>query len=214
MFGPPGVGKGTHSRRLAAEIGVPHVSTGELLRKSIQEGSELGRIAEEYVGRGELVSDDLMVQILETRLDQPDAKEGYLLDGFPRTIPQAQVLHAKLREADKRMDAVLSLDAPVEVLVGRLAGRATCRQCQATYNHALYPPKQTGVCDLCGGVLLQRVDDAEKTVRRRIEEYQAKTRPILDFFRQEHWPVQLVSSVGEIEEIYKRLKNAVDAGAN
>jgi adenylate kinase len=181
-----------------------------MFRDAIQKGTDLGQRAEEYMQRGELVPDHLVLELLEERLAQPDAVEGYLLDGFPRTVTQAKVLDGRLRGSGKRIDAVLSLEAPHEVLVKRLSGRSTCPQCQASYNRNMHPPRVENVCDQCGARLVMRKDDTEATVRRRLNEYVAKTTPVLDFFKAEHWPVCLIGSVGGVEEVYGRIRRAVD----
>jgi adenylate kinase len=141
LFGPPGVGKGTHSTRLATDLGVPHVATGDMFRAAIQHGTEFGRRADDFIKRGELVPDDIVVDMVEERLAEPDAIEGYLLDGFPRTVPQAEALEGRLEQHGRHLDCILSLEAPAEVLVNRLSGRYTCSSCGATFNTVYCPPK-------------------------------------------------------------------------
>lgn len=208
IFGPPGVGKGTHSKRLAADVGVPHIATGELFRDEISRGTEFGRQADQFIKRGQLVPDQLVVDALAERLGQPDASDGYLLDGFPRTVPQAEVLGELLRGDGKQLDCVLSLEAAEDVLVARLSGRATCADCQSVYNRVTRVPKRAGVCDVCGGKLILRDDDTEDAVRRRLKEYVAKTTPVLAYFAGQGWPVQTVSSVGDVESVYQRILQA------
>jgi adenylate kinase len=206
IFGPPAAGKGTHAKRLARELKIPHIATGDMLREAIREGTPLGQQAAATIGRGELVPDAVVVALVEQRLAAPDARDGYLLDGYPRTLAQAQALQALIPQG---ADAVLSLDAPEEVLVNRIAGRSICAECQAVYNKHDRQPRVAGLCDVCGGALVQRPDDAEPAVRRRLEQYRAKTAPVLDFFAARHWPVRTVQSVGPVDEIYDRLRGAV-----
>lgn len=210
LFGPPGVGKGTHSKRLARELGIPHVATGDMLRQASQRGTALGVRADEFMKRGELVPDELVVDILGERLAEPDAADGYLLDGFPRTVTQAEALERGLATGGSTMDCVLSLEAPPEVLVNRLSGRFTCKDCGATYNRELQPPQIAGKCDRCPGALSQRPDDREEAVRKRLNEYTGKTTPVLAFFRARQWPIRSIASVGDVDEIYARIRKAVD----
>jgi adenylate kinase len=209
LFGPPGVGKGTHARRLAEDLGVPHVASGDLFRAAIQRGTELGHKAVAFMIRGALVPDEVTVSLLEDRLGAEDTAQGYLLDGFPRTVAQAVSLERHLERTGTRVDAVLSLEAPEDVLVKRVAGRSTCTACGASFNVFSRPPAVAGVCDACGGVLRRRPDDDEDTVRHRLNDYMAKTEPVLDFFRQRKWPVRAIHSVGGVDEIYGRIREAV-----
>ena len=208
MFGPPGVGKGTHARRLAGDLGVPHISTGDMLRRAIAEDSDLGRRAASHMNHGALVPDEVAVAILEERLASPDANVGYLLDGFPRTVGQAEVFDHRLSGGPQPTDVVLALEAPEEVLVQRLAGRQTCSACGATFNPATRPTQVPDVCDACGAPLLRRSDDEAGTIRRRLEAYRRATAPVLSHLEQHGWPVRRVASVGGIEEVYGRIKTA------
>ena len=211
VFGPPGVGKGTHSRRLAVDLGIPHVAMGDLLRHAITGGTPLGRSAGELMSRGELVPDDVAVGILEERLQRPDATAGFLLDGFPRTQPQAEVLVERLTGPAEPGDAVLSLEAPEGLLVERLSGRETCSGCAAVFNRFLMPARVAGKCDACGQPLVQRVDDTEAAVLRRLGSHHAKTEPVLNYLSGPpgRWPVRTVSTVGAVEEVYERIREAV-----
>lgn len=208
IFGPPAAGKGTHARRLAKELGVPHIATGDMLRQAIAAATPLGRQAGEFISRGELVSDPLVVELLEERLGHADAGDGFLLDGFPRTVRQAEALRRILD--GRRVDGVLNLDAPEEVLVNRVAGRAICGACGAVYNRYYRKPQLEGHCDACGAALVHRPDDDAPAVRRRLELYRSKTAPVLAFFAEQRWPVRTVSSVGGLDEIYGRLRGAVE----
>jgi adenylate kinase len=205
IFGPPAAGKGTHAKRLAEDLNIPHIATGDILRQAIQEGTPLGRQAAGTIGRGELVPDPVVVGLVEGRL--AGAKDGYLLDGFPRTLPQAQALQKLMPDG---VDVVLCLDAPEEVLVNRIAGRSVCGSCQAVYNRYYRQPRVANRCDHCEGALTQRADDAEPAVRRRLDQYRVKTAPVLAFFEARQWPVRTVESVGPVDEIYGRLRGAVE----
>ncbi len=179
LLGPPGVGKGTQAKLLAKAYGVPHISTGDILRQEVRDGTELGRQAKEYMVRGALVPDDLILAMFESRLDREDTRPGFIVDGFPRTIPQAEAFDRMLARRGLKLDAVVTIEAPLEELVRRSAGRRVCRQCGAPYNVYYQPPKVEGVCDVCGGPLHQRDDDREETVRRRQEVYRAETAPLI-----------------------------------
>ena len=209
IFGPPAAGKGTHAKRLASELRIPHIATGDMLRNAIKEGTPFGQYADAFIRRGELVPDELVMALLQERLAKPDAGAGFLLDGFPRTISQARALDARMGEQDESIDAVLALDAPVEVLVKRISGRQLCEGCGAVFNRFFRPVRTEGRCDDCGGSLSQRSDDSEAAVRQRLEQYRAKTAPVLAFFGAAQWPVHVIDSVGDIEEIYGRLRRAV-----
>ncbi len=212
LFGPPGVGKGTHSRRLAVDFGIPHVATGDMFREAISTGTALGVRAAAHMNGGRLVPDDIAVAILEERLGKADAQRGFLLDGFPRTVPQAERLERRLEAEGARVDAVVSLDAPEDLLVTRLCDRVTCSGCSASFNLASRPPKVAGRCDACGSELVARSDDEVVTVRQRLAAYHAKTEPVLAFFGGRGWPVRTVWSVGGLDEVYARVKQAAEAG--
>lgn len=209
LFGPPGVGKGTHAKRLGRELGVPHVATGDLLRDVIASGTELGQQADAFMRRGDLVPDATVVGILEQRLALPDAQNGYMLDGFPRTLSQARSFAATLSQHGRVIDHVLCFDAPEETLVNRISGRLSCPTCGATYNRFYRPPRAQGLCDQCGAVLTHRTDDNEETVRRRLHEYRAKTAPVIAFFGQQGWPVHSIDSDGEVEVVFTRARTAM-----
>jgi adenylate kinase len=180
-----------------------------MLRAAIQSYTPLGQRAKGFIDKGQLVPDDLVLELLGERLQQPDTKNGFLLDGFPRTVPQAQVLHQMLTGYGKTLDRVLVLDAPEEELVRRISGRRTCESCQATYHVDSKPPKAPGVCDRCGGVLIQRSDDSEEIIRNRLREFAAKTKPVLDYFVAEKWPVRMIDANGNMDQIFGRIYAAV-----
>ncbi len=182
LLGGPGAGKGTQAERIVAEFALPHISTGEMLRAAVANGTEMGREAQRYMESGALVPDEVVIGVVRERLAEPDALEGFLLDGFPRTVRQAEELDAMLAEAGRAITHVVLIDVPAEELVQRIAGRRSCGTCGKLYNVAFDPPKADGVCDLDGGELLQRADDNEDTVRNRIGVYEQQTAPLVGYY--------------------------------
>ena len=183
LLGPPGAGKGTQAKMLMDHFSIPQISTGDILRGAIKAGSPMGLKAKEYMDSGSLVPDEVVVGIVEERLQQDDCAAGFILDGFPRTLPQADALAVTLQTLDKELDAVISLVVDTEALVARLAGRRTCRDCGAGYHLLHEPPRKDGICDKCSGELIQRDDDKEETIRNRMEVYQQQTAPLVDYYR-------------------------------
>jgi adenylate kinase len=182
IMGPPGAGKGTQAETLTAKLAIPHISTGDMFRKAISDGTELGKKAKEFMDAGQLVPDEVTIGIVKERLSEEDCRKGFLLDGFPRTVPQAEALEGILKELGMELDAVLNVAVPDEKLVARLTGRRICRQCGASY-HVLYnAPKQEGICDACQGELYQRSDDSEETATNRLSVYHQNTAPLIDFY--------------------------------
>lgn len=210
FLGPPGAGKGTQSRELAREWGVPQVATGEMLREAVAAGTPLGREAKRIMDSGALVPDDVMIGLIAERLRQPDAAGGFILDGFPRTIVQAEALERLLTDLGHSLDAVLYFEVAEPELVRRLTGRRLCRQCQTAFHLVSAPPRRAGVCDRCGGELYQREDDSEATVRHRLQVYAQQTSPLLDYYRQRG---QLVSikAEGAIDAIRDAIRRAATA---
>jgi adenylate kinase len=184
LLGPPGAGKGTQAARLADRFGIPQISTGDILREHVQENTMLGVRARTYMDRGEYVPDQLVVEMVTDRLQEPDAEKGFILDGFPRTVPQAEALEASLAHAGRPLSAVLKFGIDDEMAVRRLSGRWTCPVCKRTYNMEFKPPAQEGLCDFDGTELERRADDDELTVRRRIEVYREQTAPLERFYRE------------------------------
>ena len=182
MLGAPGAGKGTQAKMIAEQYGIPHVSTGDIFRMNIKNGTELGKEAKTYMDKGELVPDELTVRILLDRVAQEDCKNGYVLDGFPRTIPQAEVLDAELTKLGDAIDYAINVDVPDENIVRRMSGRRACVSCGATYHIVHIPPKKEGICDKCGAELILRDDDKEETVKNRLNIYHAQTQPLIDFY--------------------------------
>jgi adenylate kinase len=182
LLGAPGSGKGTQAERIVPAFGLPHVSTGDMLRAAVKEGTELGLVAKRYMDAGELLPDEVVVSIIRERLAQPDAARGFLLDGFPRTIEQARTLDEMLAVSGRKLTTVLLIDVPEEELVQRLSGRRACRVCGRGCNVVFDPPKVEGVCDACGGDLFQRDDDNDETVRNRLAVYQRQTTPLVGYY--------------------------------
>ena len=209
LFGPPGVGKGTQAIRLAAALRVPHISTGDILRTSLQSHTPLGNKVRSFLESGQLVPDDTIVEVVRERLAMRDAREGFILDGFPRTVSQADALAAILGGTPPNLDSVIVLDAPTEALVARLSGRRICESCQTTYHVTSRRPKVAGTCDKCGGALIQRTDDAEETVRFRQQDYVQKTQPVIDYFSSHGWPIRMVDAIGDIDQIFGRIYAAI-----
>lgn len=182
LLGPPGAGKGTQAVKLVEKYGVPQISTGDIFRANIKEGTELGKKAQEYTNSGKLVPDELVVELVKDRLMQDDCKNGYLLDGFPRTIFQAEELDKFLAEQGQKLDAVINFDIEGEVLIERLTGRRLCKDCGASYHIKFSPPKKEGVCDRCGGALEQRKDDTRETATDRLKVYEESTAPLIGYY--------------------------------
>ena len=182
LLGPPGAGKGTQAVRIVEKYNVPHISTGDIFRENIKNGTELGKKAQEYMNKGELVPDDLVIEIATTRLLADDCKNGFLLDGFPRTVYQAEKLDEFLAAHDSKIDKVLDIAVEKEELITRLTGRRVCKACGASFHVVNIPPKTEGICDNCGGELFQRADDTVETVENRIAVYIEQTMPLVDYY--------------------------------
>ena len=184
MLGAPGAGKGTQAKMIAEKYGLPHISTGDIFRANIKNGTELGKEAKEYMDKGLLVPDELTVRLLLDRVAQDDCKNGYVLDGFPRTIPQAEVLDEKLSELGEKVDYAINVDVPDENIVNRMSGRRACLNCGATYHIVSIPPKKEGICDVCASALVLRDDDRPETVQNRLKVYHEQTQPLIDFYEK------------------------------
>jgi len=212
FMGPPGAGKGTQAERIVAEFGIPHISTGDAFRLAMKEGTPLGLKAKEYVDQGLLVPDDVTNGIVRERLQQDDCKNGFLLDGYPRTPAQAEALDGMLKETGRRIDHVISLVVDRELLLKRLTGRRICRSCGATYHILFNPPKQEGVCSKCGGELYQRSDDTEEKVGTRLDEYLSKTEPLLRYYRDQGL-LREVDGEQEIDEVTAQITSILKGQA-
>lgn len=205
LLGPPGAGKGTQASVMAKRFEVPHISTGEMFRDNVARGTPLGREAEGYIKAGKLVPDAIVVGMVRDRLRGADALEGFILDGFPRTIAQAEAL-----KAVTDLDIVINLHVDPETIVDRQAGRRSCPKCGAVYHVRNNPPRKPAICDRCGSALVQREDDREEVVRKRLQEYEEKTRPLVDYYRRASLLVN-VDGEGPIEEVSERIVEAIEA---
>ncbi|GAX57153.1 adenylate kinase [Streptomyces olivochromogenes] len=209
LVGPPGAGKGTQAVRLAEKLRIPHISTGDLLRANISQQTELGKLAKSYMDAGNLVPDEVTIAMVKDRMEQPDAEGGFLLDGFPRNVQQAEALDQLLETKGIKLDAVLDLEVPEDEVVKRIAGRRICRNDSSHVFHVTYsPPKKEGVCDVCGGELYQREDDSEETVRTRLEVYHTQTEPIIAYYKAQGLVVT-ISSLGPVDKITQRALKAL-----
>ncbi len=201
MLGAPGAGKGTQAKMIAEKYGVPHVSTGDIFRANIKNGTQLGMEAKKYMDQGLLVPDELTVRILLDRVAQDDCKNGYVLDGFPRTIPQAQVLDEALTKLGDKIDYAIDVDVPDENIIRRMSGRRACLTCGATYHIEHIPPKKEGICDKCGSELVLRDDDKPETVKNRLAVYHEQTQPLIDFYEKKG-VLRTVDGTLPMEEVF------------
>lgn len=208
FLGAPGSGKGTQSERLRDELKIPQLSTGEMLRQVVASGTELGRKAKEYMDQGALVPDDLIIGLMKLRTTVPDCKNGYILDGFPRTVPQAVALDEMLKSIGSKLDAVCEIVVPDEELLKRLAGRWLCKKCGASYHTQFRPAKVAGACDACGGPLFQRADDTAETVKKRLQVYRQDTLPLVAYY-QKQGILKTIDGTGSMDDITNRLRAAI-----
>lgn len=204
LFGPPGAGKGTQAKKMVDDYGIPQISTGDILRANVREGTELGLAAKGYMDKGELVPDEVLIGIIKNRLKEQDCEKGFILDGYPRTIPQADALAVILDELNKPIDVVLNLEVPDEELVERISGRLMCN-CGASYHRTFNPPKKDGVCDICGGKVFQRADDKEEAVKNRLNVYKNQTQPLIDYYTKQGILVTL-DGTKDIDEVFEGIK--------
>ncbi|GAA2253137.1 adenylate kinase [Streptomyces luteogriseus] len=212
LVGPPGAGKGTQAAFLAKNLSIPHISTGDLFRANISRQTELGKLAKSYMDAGNLVPDEVTIAMAKDRMEQPDAENGFLLDGFPRNVSQAEALDELLETENMQLDAVLDLEVPEDEVVKRIAGRRICRNDSAHVFHVTYKqPAKEGVCDVCGGELYQRDDDSEETVRTRLEVYHTQTEPIIDYYKAQGLVVT-ISALGKVEDVTTRAMEALKRG--
>jgi adenylate kinase len=211
MLGAPGAGKGTQADILSQEIGLPHVASGDLFRQALEERTEVGLLAKSYMDKGELVPDEITIKMILERISQPDCAAGCLLDGFPRTLHQAEVLDIAFRERGKAIDKAIYIEVPNEELVKRLSGRWLCRTCQTPYHIINAPPRMPGKCDKCGGELYQRPDDREETVKDRLKVFFAQTVPILDYYKKQKKLVRVNGNLG-MQGVAREIISTLKAG--
>ena len=205
LLGPPGAGKGTQAKKMVGVFGLPQISTGDILRAAVKQGTELGKKAKGFMDKGELAPDSVVIGIIEERLKEPDCKKGYILDGFPRTVPQAEALDGILKKMGSKIDHVISIEVPDKELMGRLTGRWTCKGCGAMYHEKSKPPKKAGLCDSCGGTLYQRDDDKAETIKERLRVYAAQTEPLIKYYSKSGM-VRPIEGLGSIDDIFNRIK--------
>jgi adenylate kinase len=213
LLGAPGSGKGTQAEQLSRQLNLPHIATGDLFRENLKNQTELGQLAKAYMDRGELVPDDVTEAMVRERLARPDTQAGFILDGFPRTLPQAEALTEIMTGLQRRIDGVLYIKVSDQEIMDRLSGRLICRNCQATYHLKFKPPAQPGICDRCGGPLYQRDDDNPETVGARLKTFHTQTEPVIDYYRQAGLLIE-ISGEGAVSEITAKVLTAVGDLAN
>ena len=204
MLGAPGAGKGTQAKKIAEKYQIPHISTGDIFRANIKNGTELGKKAKTYMDQGLLVPDELVVDLVVDRVGQDDCKNGYVLDGFPRTIPQAEALDAALEKLGEKMDYAINVDVPDENIISRMGGRRACVGCGATYHVAYNPPKTENICDSCGEKLILRDDDKPETVKKRLDVYHEQTQPLIDYYKKAGILLDVDGTV-DMEDVFKAI---------
>ena len=209
LLGPPGAGKGTQAAKIVEKYQIPHISTGDIFRENIKQGTELGKKASEYINRGELVPDDLVIEIATYRLTRDDCKAGFILDGFPRTVHQAEELDKFLTARGEKLSVVINLEVGEDVLMKRLTGRRVCKKCGASFHVVNMPPKQEGICDVCGGELIQRPDDNEETAANRIAVYNDQTKPLIDYY-EKAGIIANIDGSKPLEESFASVSKALD----
>ncbi|NLV76486.1 MAG: adenylate kinase [Tissierellia bacterium] len=209
LLGPPGAGKGTQASAIVKKYNIPHISTGDIFRENIKQGTELGKKAKEYIDKGLLVPDDIVVSIVKDRILEEDCKNGFLLDGFPRTLNQGEALDDELSQMNLKLDKVININVEKEVLIERTIGRRICKDCGATYHIKFNPPVKEGICDNCGGKLYQRDDDTQETIEKRIEVYQKQTKPLIDYYTKKGLILN-VDGTKKISEIFDEIVEALE----
>lgn len=209
LLGPPGAGKGTQAKLISEKFDIPHISTGDIFRKNISEKTPLGVKAKEYMDKGLLVPDELTIDIVNDRLTKDDCKKGFLLDGFPRTVKQAEALEDFLSERNESIDTALLIEVPSEYILDRMTGRRVCPSCGASYHIKFNPPKVDGICDLCGSKIIQRKDDTAETVKERIDVYEKQTQPLVDFYRAKD-QLFVVDGTQLIDTVFEVISNHLE----
>jgi adenylate kinase len=208
LLGPPGAGKGTQAANIVETYGVPHISTGDIFRKNIKEGTELGKKAQEYINQGKLVPDELTCGLVASRISEDDCKDGFMLDGFPRNIFQAEYLNKYLTENNVALDKVINIEVDSELLIERACGRRICKNCGATYHIKFNPSKKDGICDVCQSALTQRPDDNEETVSQRIQVYLSETKPLVDYYTEKN-VIANINGNQDINKVFEDIKAAL-----
>ncbi|OJH18603.1 adenylate kinase [Heyndrickxia sp. FSL K6-6286] len=209
LMGLPGAGKGTQAEKIVDKYAIPHISTGDMFRAAMKEGTELGLQAKSFMDKGELVPDEVTIGIVRERLSKDDCQKGFLLDGFPRTVPQAEALEAILQDLNKKIDYCINISVDKDILMGRLTGRRICKNCGATYHLEFNPPKEAGVCDRCGGELYQRADDNEETVQNRLEVNIKQTQPLLDYYAEKGY-LKTIDGKQDINKVFADIDVLLD----
>jgi adenylate kinase len=209
LLGPPGAGKGTQAQRIVERYHIPQISTGDILRAAVKGGTPLGTKAKGFMDQGQLVPDEIVIGIVEERLKERDCHSGFILDGFPRTIPQAEALQPILTKIGRAVDHVINIEVESEELIRRLTGRRTCKNCGALFHLLFQPPKKEGTCDRCGGTLSQRVDDKEETIRTRLKEYEKQTAPLVQYYRNKK-SLRSIQGVGGPDQIFDQIIRLLD----
>ena len=210
MLGAPGAGKGTQAKQIADKYSIPHISTGDIFRANIKNGTELGKKAKQYMEQGALVPDELTCDLVMDRIQQDDCKNGFVLDGFPRTIPQAEALDAALGKINEKMDYAIDVDVPDENIVNRMSGRRACLNCGATYHLISIPPKVEGICDRCGSEIVLREDDKPETVQKRLKVYHEQTQPLIDYYKNQGI-LKSVDGTQPMDEVFKAIVTILGA---
>lgn len=210
MLGAPGAGKGTQAKQIADKYSIPHISTGDIFRANIKNGTELGKKAKQYMDQGALVPDELTCDLVMDRIQQDDCKNGFVLDGFPRTIPQAEALDAALGKINEKMDYAIDVDVPDENIVNRMSGRRACLNCGATYHLISIPPKVEGICDRCGSKIVLREDDKPETVQKRLKVYHEQTQPLIDYYKNQGI-LKSVDGTQPMDEVFKAIVTSLGA---
>lgn len=210
LLGPPGAGKGTQAKAISKEYSIPHISTGDIFRYNISNGTPLGVEAKKYIDKGHLVPDNLTIDLIKDRLNNDDCKNGFLLDGFPRTVNQAEALEDLLKGMQKKLNTALLIDVPKSFIIDRMTGRRVCINCGASYHVRYNPTKAEGKCDVCGSDVIQRADDNESTVSERLEVYDAQTQPLINFYKEKNL-LSVVDGTQTIEDVFKDVVNILGA---
>ena len=210
MLGAPGAGKGTQAKQIADKYSIPHISTGDIFRANIKNGTELGKKAKQYMDQGALVPDELTCDLVMDRIQQDDCKNGFVLDGFPRTIPQAEALDAALGKINEKMDYAIDVDVPDENIINGMSGRRACLNCGATYHLISIPPKVEGICDRCGSEIVLREDDKPETVQKRLKVYHEQTQPLIDYYKNQGI-LKSVDGTQPMDEVFKAIVTILGA---